>query len=91
VAQLTGARVENVPDPRQEANENELHVSNDAFLKLGLEPITLSDGLLMEIEQTAAKYADRVDFSKIPARSLWTRHQRPGVPQEYADQPPDEV
>lgn len=80
VSQLTGAVVENVPDPRKEAGENELRVVNDAFLSLGLDPITLDAGLLDEISQTAAKYRDRVDFSRIPARSLWTKELRPGVP-----------
>ena len=35
-----------VPNPRQESAENELHVTNDTFLELGLQPTTLSEGLL---------------------------------------------
>ncbi len=80
VARLTGAQVANVPNPRKESAENELHVSNDTFLSLGLEPTTLSDGLLIEVEETAAKYKERVDFSKIPATSLWTAANEAGVP-----------
>ena len=34
------------PNPRNEADENELYVDNDRFLHLGLAPITLSDGLM---------------------------------------------
>lgn len=83
VSKLTGAVVENVPDPRKEADENELHVTADAFLDLGLNPTTLSEGLLAETNQTAAKYRDRVDFAHIPARSLWTKNQEPGVPAAY--------
>ena len=85
VASLTGATVEMVPDPRKEALENELVVRNDNFLALGLEPITLSEGLLREINETAQRYADRADLSRIPARSLWTSAQQEGVPASVAE------
>ena len=80
VAELTGASVEMVPDPRKEALENDLVVRNDQFLALGLNPITLSEGLLREINETAGRYADRADYSRIPATSLWTKNQQPGIP-----------
>lgn len=80
VSKITGAEVQMVPNPRKESAENELLVTNDNFLKLGLEPTTLSEGLLHEVENTAKKYADRADLDKIPARSLWTKHQHPGEP-----------
>lgn len=80
ICKLTGARIENVPNPRKESAENELHVRNDTFLDLGLNPTTLSDGLLMEVEETAKRYADRADLSKIPATSTWTAEQQAGVP-----------
>ena len=48
-ARLTGARVAYLPNPRKEADENELIVKNDQFLSLGLNPITLEDGLLSEV------------------------------------------
>src|SRR5690606_13599483 len=60
VARITGAEVAMVPNPRQESAENDLHVDNDAFLDLGLRPTTLSEGLLLEIEQTAVRWAHRV-------------------------------
>lgn len=81
VAKMTGAEVAYVPNPRQEDAENELRAHNEKFLSLGLNPITLSEGLLAEIEQTAAKYKDRADFSKIPATSTWTKNQQPGIPE----------
>ncbi|QRP71685.1 NAD-dependent epimerase/dehydratase family protein [Corynebacterium glucuronolyticum] len=80
VSKITGAEVQMVPNPRKESAENELLVTNDNFLKLGLEPTTLSEGLLHEVENTAKKYADRADLDKVPARSLWTKHQHPGEP-----------
>ena len=86
VAELTGASVEMVPDPRKEALENELVVKNDNFLALGLNPTTLSEGLLREINETAGRFADRVDHSRIPATSLWTKNQQPGIPPSVAEQ-----
>lgn len=80
VAELTGATVEMVPDPRKEALENDLVVRNDQFLALGLNPITLGEGLLREINETAGRYADRADYSRIPATSLWTKNQQAGIP-----------
>ncbi|MDK7749992.1 NAD-dependent epimerase/dehydratase family protein [Brevibacterium sp. UMB10442] len=80
ICSITDARMELVNNPRHESAENELHVKNDTFLDLGLEPTTLSEGLLLEVEETAKRYADRADMSKIPARSLWTKNQSAGVP-----------
>ncbi|PWF89311.1 NAD-dependent epimerase/dehydratase family protein [Kocuria rosea] len=80
VAGLTGAEVEMVPNPRQESAENDLHVDNDAFLDLGLRPTTLSEGLLLEVERTAVRWAHRVDRSRIPATSVWNARRRPGIP-----------
>ena len=80
ICSITDARMELVNNPRHDSAENELHVKNDTFLDLGLKPTTLSEGLLLEVEETAKRYADRADMSKIPARSLWTKNQSAGVP-----------
>src|SRR4029079_4791562 len=49
ISDRTGVKIANLPNPRNEADENELHVANDRFLHLGLAPITLSAGLMEEV------------------------------------------
>jgi UDP-sulfoquinovose synthase len=71
IARLTGAEITHLPNPRHEAEENELTVENRRLLSYGLDPITLEDGLLLEIAETARRYADRADLSKIPCVSAW--------------------
>jgi UDP-sulfoquinovose synthase len=71
VADTTGADVAYLPNPRREAEQNDLIVRNDQFLALGLQPTTLSEGLLEECTQIAARYRHRADPTKIIARSVW--------------------
>ena len=73
VADIMGADIAYLPNPRREADENDLIVTNDQFLALGLEPTKLSDGLLEEGREIAQRYRDRVDPSKIIARSVWRK------------------
>ncbi|WP_421730007.1 NAD-dependent epimerase/dehydratase family protein [Brevundimonas sp.] len=95
VAQMTGAVVETVANPRQEADENELVVANDQFRDLGLSPITLAEGLMQDVTGIARRYADRADLSKIACVSAWNAKRaeaveaaKPAAPARTADVTP---
>lgn len=79
VAKITGAQIAWLPNPRKEAAENDLVVRNEQFLELGLNPTTLAEGLLEEVIEVAKKYAYRVDRSRIPAVSAWTKDIEPVI------------
>ena len=71
ISDITGSDIAYLPNPRKEAEENELIVRNDQFLALGLEPTTLSEGLLSEVTDIAGLYRGRADLRKIVSRSVW--------------------
>ncbi len=71
VGDVMGTDIAYLPNPRREAEENDLIVRNDQFLALGLQPTTLSEGLLGEGTEVARRYAHRADPSKIISRSVW--------------------
>jgi UDP-sulfoquinovose synthase len=73
IAKETGVKIANLPNPRKEAVENELNVSRERFIALGLDPTTLTEGLLEEIRDIANKYSYRADTTKIIARSVWNQ------------------
>ncbi|WP_062226679.1 NAD-dependent epimerase/dehydratase family protein [Aureimonas frigidaquae] len=75
ISGLTGVPVELRDNPRKEMAENDLVVANDTLLKLGLEPTRLSEGLLSEVVDIAARHRDRCDESRIVCSSLWVRPQ----------------
>src|SRR3954467_9665949 len=84
VSRLTGVDVDFLENPRVEPKENELRVDNRQFLELGLDPITLEEGLLQEVTDIASRYVDRADRSRIPCTSRGTR-ARGGEPLTSAE------
>jgi UDP-sulfoquinovose synthase len=85
VARLTGAEVDLVDNPRNEAPENELDVENKRLVGLGLDPTTLKDDLLREVTEVAGRYLDRVDRSRIPCTSRWTSRAAREAPAQPAE------
>src|SRR6202051_151056 len=53
ISDITGVKTPNLPSAQKEAVENELNVSRERFVALGLDPTTLAEGLLEEIRDIA--------------------------------------
>jgi UDP-sulfoquinovose synthase len=73
VSRLTGAPIQFMPNPRAEAERNDLDAEASQLPQLGLKPTLLEDALLEEVIEVAQRYADRCDRSRIPCTSTWRR------------------
>ncbi len=78
VAALTGAEIAYLPNPRNEAAENDLQVKNEHLIDLGLRPTTLSEGLMTELVDVAKRFAYRCDPARVPCTSAWLDKARAG-------------
>ena len=82
ISEMTGVPYQNVRNPRVEADANELLVSNDQFLALGLNPTKLADGLMEEVQTIAKRFAFRCDKIKIPCLSNWRKEDTSVQPEQ---------
>lgn len=71
ISDKTGCEVSFGDNPRKEAAENNLLVSNQGLRSLGFEPITLGEHLMTEIKQTVGAYKNRIDRSVIDSKARW--------------------
>ncbi|MCO1335325.1 NAD-dependent epimerase/dehydratase family protein [Microbulbifer sp. OS29] len=77
VQSLTNCEISYLPNPRSEAERNDLNVRNDLLRSFGWEPTLIKDSLLQEITEITRHYSDRADHSKIPCVSYWTKNNEP--------------
>lgn len=75
ISKIAGAKIRYYKNPRNEDVKNDLSFINDNFLKLGLSPTTLDDGLLEEVIDIANKYKHRCDEDRIICTSLWDKNK----------------
>ncbi len=73
VSKLTGARIQHLSNPRNEAPQNDLVAAASSLIDLGLNPIRLAKMPLEEVVEIAQKYADRCDWRRIQYDSAATR------------------
>lgn len=76
IVKLTDSEIRYYSNPRNEAKKNDLMFVNDSFLDLGLNPITLDDGLLVEAMDIVQRYVNRCDRDKIIATSMWNKDKK---------------
>jgi len=76
IASMSGAEIRYYANPRKEDRDNQLRLSCQSFLELGLNPTTLDQGLMSEIYGIATKYSHNCDKSKIVCTSVWKENMQ---------------
>jgi UDP-sulfoquinovose synthase len=69
------AQIENLPNPRVEAEEHYYKAAHTKLLDLGLEPHYLKEGLLDSLLNIAMRYKDRVEVEAIEPKVSWRSGQ----------------
>ena len=70
------ARIENLPNPRVEAEEHYYKAAHTKLLDLGLEPHYLGESLLDSLLNIALEYKERVDYEAITPKVSWREGQK---------------
>lgn len=65
------SKIDYLDNPRNEAAENTLKVSNKTFMDLGFEPNKLEDNILKEIVLVTEKYKHNINVKKIKSKVKW--------------------
>ena len=73
ISKMSGTEIRYYANPRKEDPKNSLRLSCQSFIKLGLNPTSLQQGLMSEIYDIAQKYCHRCDKSKIICTSVWKK------------------
>lgn len=76
ISAMSGSEIRYFANPRKEDKENQLRLSCQSFLELGLQPTTLDEGLMSEIYDVASKYQHRCDQDKIICTSVWQKNMQ---------------
>ena len=87
IARMTDTSIRYYDNPRNEDNENTLSISNEKFLELGLNPITLNEGLMNEVYTVARRYSHPCDTDRIICTSTWRPDMEPDTQGRYEEQP----
>jgi len=66
-------RIDHIPDPRVEKEEDYYNAKHSKLVNLGLQPHLLSESLLDSLMGIAIKYKDRIDSSLFLPRVDWRR------------------
>jgi UDP-sulfoquinovose synthase len=65
--------IQELPDPRVEAEQHYYNARHSKLLDLGLQPHLLSDSLLDSLMNIAVRYRDRVDSSLFMPQVNWRK------------------
>ena len=73
IVSLSNVEINNLENPRVEAEEHYFNAKNTKLLDLGLNPHYLSDSLLDSLLNFATKYKGRIDKKQILPTVSWRR------------------